>query len=185
MLVNIAWNHSGWTRLEPNPHVGFGFTKHFNKGALSPHEALNFDFRKKDIDSNDTVYGYFQTRGVPRRFASGGVIFFWSRSTDDGKADVLDPIKKWKYPGFETGEFWANILGGKRLSCLFPCPVHDSAYKTDGKKLIGRANFTYNFDKGKALKLLYETKNKSCGGDSNSGAIATLTAIEECVRDKL
>ena len=194
MVVNVAWNHSGWARLEPNPKIGFGYVKRPNSAAFSPHEALNFDFCKKNIDTDDAVFGYFQTRGIPRKFVNGGLIFFWSRSTDDrkghfigvyGNAEILDPLETHRYPGFENDQFWANIRGDKRLSCLFPCPVHDSVYKTGGKRLIGRANFTYNFDKGKALKLLDEAKNKSCGGDSNSGAIATLTAIEECVRDKL
>ena len=190
MLVNIAWNHSGWTRLELNPQVGFSYDRY----AFPPHEALNFDFSKKGIDTDNEVFGYFQTSRIPRRFVDGGMIFFWSNNTDDkkgyfvgvyGNVAILDEVNRWKHSGFENGEFRANIKGDKRLSCLFPCPVDDSAYKTDGKRLIGQVNFTYNFDKGKALRLLDEAKNKSCGGNSNSGAIATLTAIEEYVRNKL
>ena len=190
MLVNIAWNHSCWTQQELNTKVGFGYDRY----AFPPHESLNFDFSKKGIDTDNEVFGYFPTRGIPRKFVNGGLIFFWSNNTDNkkgyfigvyGNAEVLNELKKERYPGFETGEFLGNIKGDKRLSCLFPCPVDDSAYKTDGKRLIYRANLTYNFDKGKALRLLDEAKNESCGKPCNSGAIATLTAIEEYVRNEL
>ena len=194
MVVNVAWNHSGWARLEPNPKIGFGYVKRPNSAAFSPHEALNFDFCKKNIDTDDAVFGYFQTRGIPRKFVNGGLIFFWSKSTVDrrgyfigvyGNAEILNQLKKHKYPGFENDQFWANIRGEKKLSCLFPCYVEDSAYITYGKRLIYRSNFTYDFNKANALRLLTDVKNESCGGNSNSGAVATLTAIEEYVRDKL
>lgn len=194
VIVNVAWNHSGWARLEPNPNVGFGYAKNYGKGAFSPHESLDFDFSKKGIDTNDTVFGYFQTKGTPRRFVTGGLIFFWSKNTDDrkgyfigvyGNARVIDPKRVWKHAGFETGEFWSNIQGEKKLSCLFPCPVEDSGYVPNKKRLIYRSNLSYDFDKYKALKLLNEAKGKSCGNHSDSGAIATLTAIEEYVRINL
>jgi len=194
MIVNIAWNHGGWARLEPNPKVGFGYAKNHGKGAFSPHESLNFFFSKKGIDTKDTVYGYFQTRGIPRRFEKGGLIFFWSRSTDNGKgyfvgvygnAAVLNEVKSWNYPGFENGKFLANVQGEKKLSCLFPCPISESKYVLNGKRLIYRSNLSYDFDKKKALNLLKAAKGENCGKPSDSGAIATLTAIEEYVQNTL
>lgn len=200
MVVNIAWNHSGWARLEPNPKTGFGYTKRGNSAAFSPHEALNFDFSKKGIDDKDSVFGYFQTRGIPRRFKKGGLIFFWSKNTDDGqryfvgvygKADVIADKKnkdnkvKWKRPGFETGEFWANIRGEKKLSCLFPCYVKDSAYVLKGERLIYRSNLTYKFDKQKALRLLKEARDADCEKSNRSGSIATITALEEYLKNNL
>ena len=144
MLVNVAWNHNKWARLQPNPALGFGFTKDPEEAAFTPHEALNFDFLKKGIDTKDTVFGYFKTGidkigGVPRKFADGGIIIFWSKNSDNkkgyfigvyGKARALDEVRKYNYLGFKNAEFLANIQGDKKLSCLFPCPVKDSAYKT-------------------------------------------------------
>ena len=51
---------------ELNPSMGFGYTKRPGKSAYLPHESLNFDFFKNGIDTDDCVYGYFQTRGAPR-----------------------------------------------------------------------------------------------------------------------
>lgn len=193
MVVNVAWNHAGWARLEPNPAIRFGYVKRHGGLAFSPHESLNFDFCKKGIDTSDTVYGYFQTRGLPRQFVEEGVIFFLSRSTDDhneyligvyGNAGVLDKVKKRKYRGFENDEFWANIKGEKKLSCLFPCPVQDSKYKPNGKRLIYRSNLTYNFNKSQALQLLKDARTMLCGETNYSGAIETLLAIEEYVKRK-
>ena len=184
MLVNVAWNHSKWAQLEPNPKSNFGYAK----SEFTPHESLNFNFSKKGIDNNETVYGYFQTHVKPRKFAKGGLIIFWSMNTDDkkgyfigvyGNADFLDQMKKWKYLGFKEGEFLANIQGDKKLSCLFPCPVEDSSYKDNGKRMVPQINFTYNFDKSKALRLLKEAKeSRRCNGQVDSASIAVLTAIE-------
>ena len=200
MLVNIAWNHSGWRRLEPNPSVGFGYTKRPGKSAYSPHESLNFDFFKKDIDTDDYVYGYFQTRGTPRHFNRGGIVIFWSLNTDDkkgyfvgvyGNAEILEDIInkdnkiKRDHPGFEAGKFWSNIRGFKRLSCLFPCPIEDSAYKIDGKRLIGRTNFTYNFDKKRTLKLIQDAINVQYKGTRDPNPIEKLTVIRDYVENYL
>ena len=195
MLVNVAWNHSKWAQLEPNPKANFEYTK----SAFAPHESLNFEFLKEGIDDNETVYGYFQVvgvglSGVPRKFAKGGLIIFWSSNTDDrkgyfigvyGNAGIIDPIMKKEYHGFKEGKFWANIQGEKRLSCLFPCPVEDSSYRDNGNRLIFRSNLSYDFDKFKALRLLKEAKESRCNGHSDSASVAVLTAIEEYVKDKL
>ena len=200
MLVNIAWNHSGWRRLEPNPSVGFGYTKRPGKSSYSPHESLNFDFFKSGIDTDDYVYGYFQTRGTPRHFNRGGIVIFWSLNTDDkkgyfvgvyGNAEILEDIInkdnkiKWEHSGFETGEFWSNIRDFKRLSCLFPCPIEDSVYKISGRRLIGQSNLTYNFDKNRTLNLLQDAINIQCKGTQDPDAIEKLITIRDYVENYL
>lgn len=189
MLVNVAWNHSNWARLEPNPKIGFGYVKRKNEAAYSPHESLNFDFNKSGIDTQNTVFGYFQTKFTPIRFNKGGVIFFWSRNTDEntgyfigvyGKADIF-ASRTFYYKGFEGDKFWANISGAKELSSIFPVPVKDENYRKNGRRLIYRSNFTYDFDKGRAIKLMDEAIHlaKNNGDDSN------LELIRQYIIDEL
>jgi putative restriction endonuclease len=190
MLVNVAWSYSKWAKSEPNRKANFKYTR----SGFVPHESLNFEFSKKGIDDNETVYGYFQTHVKPQKFVRGGLIIFWSMNTDDkkgyfigvyGNAGIVNPMKEQEYHEFEEGKFWANIQGDKKLSCLFPCPVEDSSYKDNGKRMVPQINFTYSFDKSKALRLLKQAKESRCNGQGDSASIAVLTAIEGYVEDKL
>ena len=176
MVVNIAWNHSGWKRLEPNPKINFGFVKDVKKAALSPHEALNFDFDKENIDSSETVYGYFQTRGTPRKFEDHGLIFFYSQSTDDkkgyiigvyGNASIIEPRKVFDFRGLDNGKFLSNIMGKKELSALFPHYLLYTDYWNSGKRLIFRSNFTYNISSKIAIQILND-ELKACGQNDSA-----------------
>ena len=189
MLVNVAWNHSKWARLEPNPNIGFGYVKRKNEAAYSPHESLNFDFNKSGVDTQDRVFGYFQTKYTPIRFSNGGVIFFWSRNTDDnigyfigvyGKAEVF-ASRTFDYKGFMGDKFWTNISGAKELSSIFPFPVKDENYRKNGRRLIYRSNFSYDFDKDRAVKLMEEAILLG----KNNGDISKLELIKKYITNEL
>lgn len=194
MMVNIAWNHSGWSLLEPNPDIGFGFVHRPNEAAYSPHEALNFDFNKKNIDTADYLFGYFQTRGIPRQFRIGGLIFFWSMSTDDnrgyfvgvyGDACVHNGVEKWPFKGFYNDECWANIRGKKTLSFRFPFQVDSRSCFPCRTRLIYRSNLSYNLDKNDALKILSMARDACLKNISNATDIKKLEVIKKYVMDHL
>lgn len=92
---------------------------------------------------------------------------------------------KWKHPGFKTGEFRSNIRGIKRLSCLFPCPIEDTAYKINGKRLIGRPNLTYNFDKNRTLNHVQDAIKIQCTGTRDRDMIEKLITIRYYIKNYL
>ncbi len=145
IIANITWNETGWRNIYVNPKAGHRYVQE------SPgHESLNFDFNKKNLDTDTDVFGYVQWTGVPRRFEEKGVVFFYSKNLESNKGEIvgvycnvkiLDPPRKVTWEGFENNELIANIMADKSMSSLFPVPLDSKKYSTE--RLVPQAGLKY------------------------------------------
>lgn len=145
IIANITWNDSGWRNFYVNPKAGHRYVHEF-----PGHESLNFDFNKKNLDTDTNVFGYVQWIGVPRKFEEEGVVFFYSKNLKSNKGEIvgvycnariLDPSRKVPWIGFEKDELISNIMADKSLSSLFPVPLDSKKYSQG--RLVPQAGFTY------------------------------------------
>lgn len=128
-----------------NPKAGHSYAREF-----PGHESLNFDFNKKNLDTDTNIYGYVQWVGSPRKFAESGVVFFYSKNLKSSKGEIvgiygnvklLDPLRKTSWKGFENDQLISNIMADKSMSSLFPIPLNSKRYSK--KRLVPQAGFTY------------------------------------------
>src|SRR5690606_20757066 len=85
LLANITWNPFGWKNSNyTNPRAGHGYARNNIAG-----ESLNFKFNKPGVDTSKTIHGYFQWTNSPNWFIDGGLVFFYTRNTDERKGQIV------------------------------------------------------------------------------------------------
>jgi putative restriction endonuclease len=149
IIANISYNPTGWRNLYLNRKAGHSYATKF-----PGHESLNFNFDKKNVDTSEHIYGYFQWTSAPKRFVEGGFVIFYSRNTDTGLGEivgvygnvkVLNDIKIVSWEGFENNQISFNLEADRELSILFPIPLDADKYKeSKGKRLVGQVGYSYS-----------------------------------------
>lgn len=145
IIANITWNPTDWKNVYTNRKAGHRYAKNH-----PGHESLNFKFDKKDLDSNQYIYGFFQSTNSPVKFNDGGVIIFYSRDTDEnkgkivgiyGNVKILKEKKETPWDGFENNVLLSNVKSDKNLSILFPIPLDSKKYFQG--RAVPQVGYTY------------------------------------------
>ena len=164
LLINITWNPFGWkNNTYINPKAGHGYAKR-NVGG----ESLNFNFNKRAVDTDTSVFGYSQWTNSPNKFSNGGLIIFYTRNTDEnkgqivgiyGNAEILHFISEFQVP-FQNETYYATLKAEKDLSLLFPIPLDANDFKNKSSdRMVGQIGFTYK-DIGFAEKVISRELNE-------------------------
>ena len=148
LLVNIVFNSFSWEKAQINPKAGHTYAR-----THPPHESLNFCFSKQNIDTDNTMCGYFRHKNTIRCFQEGGLIIFYTKNTDrNNKGEIVGVYGKVKliediaYPNkdFDQGKYVVNLMADKEYSLRFPVPLDANKYKSErNKRLVPQANFKY------------------------------------------
>lgn len=147
IIVNITWNPHHWRELYVNPKAGHRYVKKY-----PGHESLNFYFEKKGIDTENKIYGYFQSTNQPsdKKFKEGGVVVFYTNNTDKNKGEIvgiycnaklLNPPKEAKYKGFQNDRLYLNIEADRKFSMLFPIFLDSKKYFNG--RVVGQVGYGY------------------------------------------
>jgi len=146
IVANITWNPSGWRNPYTNPKAGHKYAR-----TYPGHESLNFKFDKKNLDTEQLIYGFIQGTNPPKKFKDGGVIIFYTRNLDTNNAEIVGiycdvkiidkKITPWN--GFQNNELISNIKAQKDLSMLFPIPLDAKKYSKTKKRLVPQIGYTY------------------------------------------
>lgn len=147
LLANITWNPSGWRDNNyTNPKAGHGYARNNIAG-----ESLNFKFNKSGVDDLLNIYGYFQWTNSPNWFIDSGLIFFYTRNTDENKGQIIGVYgnaeiqHNYEYHNFSNGEKYVSNLKAERdLSLLFPIPLDANLFKEKSSdRIVGQIGFAY------------------------------------------
>lgn len=146
LLANITWNPFGWKNNSyTNPKAGHGYARNNIAG-----ESLNFKFNKPGIDNSQDVFGYFQWTNSPNWFLNSGLVFFYTRNTDEGKGQIVGVYGNaeiqhdYEYHNFADSKYISNIKADKDLSLLFPIPLDANLFKEKSSdRIVGQIGFTY------------------------------------------
>lgn len=155
MIVNIAWNDHGWQQPQIPAGSGFGYVKQ----KKMPHDTLNFK-PDKPVDTEDTIYGFLQTRGQPSGLVHGKIgkriIFFSSLFKSErrivglyGDAEYLIEPMEYQNPDFDENKQILNISGKKQVSLGFV----KEAY------LVAKPEYRNNHQMGQSGIIYVEQQN--------------------------
>ncbi|MFA5829620.1 MAG: HNH endonuclease [Candidatus Gracilibacteria bacterium] len=144
IIGNLTWNAAGWTNAYVNPKAGHVYAR-----SHAGHESLNFKFDKKNLDEEDSVYGFLQWTNPPKDFGNGGIVVFSSKNSVNNKnlivgiycdVKILLPPVETLYEGFEDGVLASNLRAKRALSMRFPQELDLEKY-LGGKKRVGQIGF--------------------------------------------
>ena len=146
LIANITWNRKNWSAVDILPQAGHRYVRN-----SAGHECLNFDFKKKGIDTDELVYGYFQRTNEPKKLEKNGIIIFFSKNVITnvnyvvgiyGHAEILTKDKIRKYIKFENNEYWTNIRARKEFSLILSTPIKFNK-NIFGVERVGMCGYSY------------------------------------------
>ncbi len=190
MMANIAWNNSGWRKIEgPDPKATQKYPQEH-----PAHESLNFDFGKKGVDDEKHVFGYVEWTNTPVNLERPGFIFFFTKNTKSkenkivgvyGGAEILKDAKTVPWEKFENSQLVSNIRAEKAKSVLFEPYLDADRYKDNtGTRLVGQVGFGYIKTKEIAEEIIADSIRESQRSDSGKRNLGKLFNIFEEVTGK-
>ncbi|MDR3050069.1 MAG: HNH endonuclease [Elusimicrobiota bacterium] len=162
ILANIVWNPEHWRKPLVNKKAGHRYAR-----INVPNESLNFNFDKKNIDTKNEIYGYFQRTKDPIKFSKNGLIIFYTKNTETNKGEIVGVYGKSqiiKLKEFPMSNFNSNVTADKNYSMLFPMPLDEKKYKEGNKRLVGQIGFAYKSTEFAKKVLLDEISELSKNG---------------------
>ena len=165
IIADITWNPHGWRKIYRNTKAGAKPVQ-----TYPGNESLNFDFNKKELDSEQYVFGYSKWTRYPRKFEEPGIIFFFTKNLDEdqnyiigvyGNASVIKPPKPTKWNGFENDVLHSTLKAEKEKSILFPVYLDADKYKdySGWDRLVGQFGMRY-ISQELAVKILADEIEK-------------------------
>ena len=145
IAANITWNRYRWQKAYVDPRAGHSYAR-----TYPGHEALNFYFDKRGVDTKSHIHGYSQWKHYPTKYIDGGYVIFYTRNLDSnenqivgiyGDTKILNPPQSSPRKGFENNELLYNLKASRKLSLMLPLPLDANKYSKG--RMVGQIGFSY------------------------------------------